>query len=52
MSQMPETSMSLLKALAGGKDQDAWALFVELYWPALIGFAERRGLTTADAEEV
>ncbi|MBX3746325.1 MAG: sigma-70 family RNA polymerase sigma factor [Verrucomicrobiae bacterium] len=46
------TRRSLLLRLRDGKDQEAWAGFVEIYTPAIYGFCRRRGLREADAADV
>lgn len=48
----PETDPSLLIRLKDASDQFAWAEFVALYRPAILGFARRRGLQNSDAEDL
>ena len=46
------THASLIARLADGKDAVAWSEFMERYGALLRGFARRRGLSTADSEDV
>ena len=46
------TRASLLRRLRAPQDQEAWSEFYDIYAPLLYRFARRRGLATADAEEI
>lgn len=48
----PETDPELLARLKDPSDQRSWHRFVELYRPALLGFAHRKGLQASDAEDL
>ncbi len=52
MNSTPDTRPSLLIRVRDPGDQEAWAEFVELYRPVILGFARRKGLQEADAEDV
>jgi RNA polymerase sigma-70 factor (ECF subfamily) len=47
-----DTPASLLERLRGPGDRGAWARFVELYTPLLLGWAQRLGLQDADAADL
>lgn len=49
---MDETRSTLLVRLTDRDDEDAWRTFNELYRPMLVGYARRRGLDAADADDV
>jgi RNA polymerase sigma-70 factor (ECF subfamily) len=51
-SYWPTTSVRLVSALRTPEDHAAWERFQEEYAPALMEFCRRRGLQTADAEDV
>jgi RNA polymerase sigma factor (sigma-70 family) len=46
------TSLSLLHQLRDWQNFEAWQTFVLRYRPVMVGWARRRGLSLADAEEV
>ncbi len=48
----PETDPALLIRLRDVSDQVAWTEFVDLYRPAILGFARKRGLQSSDAEDL
>ena len=48
----PETNPSLLIRLRDSADEQAWFEFVELYRPAIIRLAQRRGLQPADCDDL
>lgn len=50
--RFPETDPALLIRLKDSADQHAWSEFVDLYRPALVQFARRRGLQESDAEDL
>src|SRR5438094_9783703 len=50
--ESPPTRVSLLVRLRDGEDRDAWGQFVQLYAPAIYGFARGRGLQDADAADL
>ena len=52
VSPSPETRASLLIRLKDRADQTAWTEFVEIYQPVIRRLALRRGMQTADAEDV
>ncbi len=52
MADEPRTRASLLVRIRDAGDEQAWAQFVEIYAPAVYGFARRRGLQDADAADV
>jgi RNA polymerase sigma-70 factor, ECF subfamily len=47
-----KTSLSLLKRLRGPENERAWQDFCERYMPLMLGWCSRRGLQSADAEDV
>lgn len=49
---IPETNPSLIFRLRDSADEQAWFEFVELYRPAIIRLAQRRGLQLADCEDL
>lgn len=51
-AQPPSTSSSLLVQLREAADGAAWRTFVDLYTPLVYGYARRRGLQDADAQDV
>jgi RNA polymerase sigma factor (sigma-70 family) len=52
MTELPETSESLLARLRDADDAAAWERFVLVYRPAVYRLARRRGLQSADAEDL
>ena len=52
MPEFPETRVSLILRLAEAEDVRAWQEFAGIYGPALYRLALRRGLQSADAEDV
>ncbi len=52
MNRFPETRVSLVLRLRQPEDVAAWQEFAEIYTPALLGLALRKGLQPADAEDV
>jgi len=48
----PQTDPALLIRLRDASDQVAWTEFVDLYRPAILGFARKRGLQSSDAEDL
>ncbi len=52
MPEFPETRVSLILRLAEAEDVRAWQEFAGIYGPALYRLAVRRGLQSADAEDV
>jgi RNA polymerase sigma-70 factor (ECF subfamily) len=52
MSDLPNTSPSLLVRLRDGQDHAAWTCFAEVYGPAVYGFARKQGLQDADAADL
>lgn len=48
----PETNPSLLIRLHDRADEQAWFRFVELYRPAILRLASRRGLQPSDCEDL
>ncbi|MCA9129753.1 MAG: sigma-70 family RNA polymerase sigma factor [Planctomycetales bacterium] len=52
MAEFPDTRISLIIRLGEASDVQAWQEFAEIYAPALLGLARRRGLQPADAEDV
>jgi RNA polymerase sigma factor (sigma-70 family) len=48
----PDTRLSLLVRLRDPRDRPAWEEFADLYVPVIRGYARRRGLQNADAEDV
>lgn len=51
MASLPETRNSLLLRLKDQHDTLAWKEFLELYEPWILGWAQRRGMQSADAHE-
>ncbi|MBI1827665.1 MAG: sigma-70 family RNA polymerase sigma factor [Planctomycetes bacterium] len=49
---MNTTRSSLLERVKQRTDRSAWNDFFHLYWPLLVGFAQSRSLSRADAEDV
>lgn len=49
---IPETNPGLIFRLCDSADEQAWFEFVELYRPAIIRLAQRRGLQLADCEDL
>lgn len=49
---LPKTDPSLIRRLRGAADEDAWSEFVELYRPAILRLARRKGLQPSDAEDL
>jgi RNA polymerase sigma-70 factor (ECF subfamily) len=49
---MLSTSPTLLDRLRQPSQPEAWARFVQLYTPLLLGWAKRQGFTDADAEDL
>ncbi len=45
------TSLTLLEALGGGRDERAWREFFRLYAPMLMGFTRQLGLREEDAND-
>lgn len=52
MANFPETRISLILRLGEISDVQAWQEFAEIYAPALHRLARRKGLQSADAEDV
>src|SRR5262245_47551815 len=52
MLDAPLTRASLLVRIRDGRDQEAWRQFVQVYAPAVYGYARKRGLQDADAADV
>ncbi len=52
MANFPDTRISLILRLAGPADVQAWEEFAAIYGPTLYRLAVRRGLQSADAEDV
>lgn len=52
MTSLPETRYTLLARLADREDAAAWHEFAEIYEPAVVRFARRRGLQESDARDV
>lgn len=48
----PETRHSLILRLRDGRNQQAWAEFLELYQPLILRLVRAKGLQDADAREV
>jgi RNA polymerase sigma-70 factor (ECF subfamily) len=48
----PETNPHLLVRLRNPEDERAWSEFAELYRPAIIRLAQRKGLQPADCEDL
>ncbi len=45
------TSLTLLEALGGGRDERAWREFFRLYAPLLMGFTRQLGFREEDAND-
>jgi RNA polymerase sigma factor (sigma-70 family) len=52
MNEGPSTQASLLIRLRDHGDERAWAEFTEVYGPAVLQLARRRGLQDADAQDL
>ena len=52
MSQLPETSESLIARVKDPADAAAWSEFLAIYRPVVYRLARRRGLQDADAEDL
>ena len=52
MTLNPETRASLLLRVRNPADQDAWHEFVEIYWPVIHRLARRKGIQSADADDI
>lgn len=52
MSDFPDTRVSLILRLADPGDVLAWQEFSDIYAPALLALARRRGMQPADAEDI
>ncbi len=52
MAEAPTTRLSLLLRLRDASDGSAWTQFVDVYAPAVYGYARRRGLQDADAADL
>ena len=52
VAKFPETRVSLILRLSEPADVLAWQEFAEIYTPALLATARRRGLQAADAEDL
>ena len=52
MSEFPDTSHSLIARLKDQRDAASWAEFLAIYQPVVFRMARRRGLQTADAQDV
>ncbi|QDV24051.1 RNA polymerase sigma factor [Aureliella helgolandensis] len=52
MAEFPETRVSLILRLSEPTDVQAWQEFSDIYTPALLAIAHRKGLQAADAEDV
>jgi RNA polymerase sigma factor (sigma-70 family) len=52
VADLPATRPSLLVRLRDAHDADAWRQFVQVYAPAVYGYARKRGLQDADAADV
>ncbi len=52
MSQMPETSESLIVRVKDPANGEAWADFLQVYRPVILRMARRRNLQDADAQDV
>ncbi len=49
---MDDTRSTLLARLTDRNDAEAWTTFNDLYRPMLVGYARKRGLNDADADDV
>ena len=52
MSGIPDTRQSLIQRIKNVDDSAAWLEFASIYRPAVLRFALRRGMQSADAEDV
>lgn len=52
MSEFPDTSHSLIARVKDQRDAASWAEFLAIYQPVVFRMARRRGLQTADAQDV
>ena len=52
MSQPTTTNTTLLEGLFDPRNVQAWQIFDSRYRPLVIGYAKRRGLQDADAEDL
>lgn len=52
MAEIPETRVSLILRLTQPADVQAWQEFADIYTPALLTLARRKGLQPADAEDL
>lgn len=52
MSEFPDTSHSLIARVKDQRDAASWAAFLAIYQPVVFRMARRRGLQTADAQDV
>ncbi|HMP78328.1 MAG TPA: sigma-70 family RNA polymerase sigma factor [Pirellulaceae bacterium] len=52
MRNAPDTRASLLIRLRNPRDEQAWCDFLEIYEPAILEIARRRGLQAADAQDL
>ena len=52
MNDIPDTRESLLIRVRDPEDREAWERFVEIYQPIVFRLARRRGLQSADAEDL
>jgi len=46
------TTSELLRELRGSGNAVIWRDFVDRYWPVIVGYARRRGLSEQDAQDV
>lgn len=47
-----DTRLTLIARVRNADDSEAWAEFVTLYTPIIFGFLRKRGLSSADSEDV
>jgi RNA polymerase sigma-70 factor (ECF subfamily) len=52
VSEFPDTSHSLIARVKDQRDAASWAEFLAIYQPVVFRMARRRGLQTADAQDV
>jgi len=52
MEQAPSTRLSLLARVRNREDQQAWHQFAAVYRPVIVRLARRKGLQSADAEDL
>jgi RNA polymerase sigma factor (sigma-70 family) len=52
MDNLPSTRQSLLVRIRDGRDERAWAEFMEIYEPLVYRLARRRGFQDADAADI